>query len=170
MSSDSALALENTIHQAQVSTLVNQATLHCMYTSFDSFLRLIWYLEPSLWILSEIYEQAQELVSRIKLSEDVNFEEDWKLVTLFIGGNDLCHSCKYPVSMKIFRTNFESILTYWFVSQQSYTANNYIYNLRTTLDYLKWNMPRTLVNLVVSLDVTGVSYFESTGFFCKKFK
>ena len=28
----------------------------------------------------------------------VNFEKDWKLVTLFIGGNDLCQYCNDRVS------------------------------------------------------------------------
>jgi len=96
----------------------------------------------------EIYEQAKLLVSRIRANPNVNFNEDWKLVTLFIGGNDLCNSCstKYP---------------------GYYTAANYIRNVRQTLDYLEVTLPKTLVNLVLSLDVTGVSLFESTGFFCK---
>ena len=29
--------------------------------------------------------------------QDVNFEEDWKLITLWIGGNDLCAVCKGEV-------------------------------------------------------------------------
>jgi hypothetical protein len=29
--------------------------------------------------------------------QDVNYEEDWKLVTLWIGGNDLCAVCKGEV-------------------------------------------------------------------------
>jgi len=39
----------------------------------------------------EMYAQAQLLVSRIKADKNVNFAEDWKVITFFIGGNDLCN-------------------------------------------------------------------------------
>ena len=42
-------------------------------------------------------DQAQNLVQWIK-DGDYNFEEDWKVVTLFVGGNDLCASCRNEVS------------------------------------------------------------------------
>ena len=32
------------------------------------------------------------------LQKNVNIEEDWKLITLWIGGNDLCAVCKGSVS------------------------------------------------------------------------
>lgn len=38
-------------------------------------------------------------------------------------------------------------------------------NIRTTLDYLKANLPRTLVNLVISLDVSGIETL--TGYTCR---
>lgn len=31
--------------------------------------------------------------------QEVNFENDWKLVTIFIGGNDLCNYCFDQVSV-----------------------------------------------------------------------
>lgn len=96
----------------------------------------------------DIYEQARVLVERIRNSDEIDFNQDWKMINIFIGGNDVCNSCdpKYA---------------------GYFTATRYINNLRSTLDYLKATMPRTLVNLVMALDVTGVSLFESTGFFCK---
>ena len=41
-----------------------------------------------------IIDQARILVERMKQSKEINFEQDWKMVTLFIGGNDLCGVCK----------------------------------------------------------------------------
>lgn len=38
-------------------------------------------------------------------------------------------------------------------------------NIRVALDYLKANLPRTLVNLVVSLDVSGIE--DLTGTTCR---
>lgn len=32
-------------------------------------------------------------------TQDVNFEKDWKLVTIFVGGNDLCNYCIDQVSV-----------------------------------------------------------------------
>lgn len=37
--------------------------------------------------------QANLLVERMKTEPEVDFENDWKLITLFIGGNDLCDYC-----------------------------------------------------------------------------
>jgi phospholipase B1 len=41
-----------------------------------------------------IIDQARILLDRMKQSKEINFEQDWKMVTLFIGGNDLCGVCK----------------------------------------------------------------------------
>jgi phospholipase B1 len=30
----------------------------------------------------------------MKSDENINFDESWKIITVFIGGNDLCQSCK----------------------------------------------------------------------------
>ena len=42
--------------------------------------------------------QIQELVASMKSDNSINFNESWKLITLFIGGNDLCNSCKNTVN------------------------------------------------------------------------
>lgn len=41
----------------------------------------------------DIPGQAVALVERMKCDKNINFEEDWKMITLFIGGNDLCDYC-----------------------------------------------------------------------------
>ncbi|KAF7253582.1 Phospholipase B1, membrane-associated, partial [Varanus komodoensis] len=38
-------------------------------------------------------EQARELVKLMKSSQNINFEKDWKLITILIGSNDLCQYC-----------------------------------------------------------------------------
>ena len=32
--------------------------------------------------------------------QNINFQEDWKIITLFIGGNDLCDVCDDPVGLQ----------------------------------------------------------------------
>lgn len=38
--------------------------------------------------------EAEDLVERMKADPLVNYLEDWKLLTFFVGGNDLCGSCE----------------------------------------------------------------------------
>ncbi|CAF1319400.1 unnamed protein product, partial [Didymodactylos carnosus] len=83
-------------------------------------------------ISKDMPSQAVLLVDRIKRALGANFAYDWKLVTFFIGGNDLCVYCK---------------------DTKLYSADNYVGNIRTALDYLHANMPRTLVNFVTVLNV-----------------
>jgi len=40
-----------------------------------------------------IPDRARNLVERIKNSKDLDYKNDWKLITLFVGGNDLCEYC-----------------------------------------------------------------------------
>ena len=40
--------------------------------------------------------------------------------------------------------------------KEKYSVNNYVKNIRDTLDYFQNNLPKTLVNLVLTLDVTGI--------------
>lgn len=38
--------------------------------------------------------QAKDLILKMKATPEIDFNEAWKLVTIFIGGNDLCLSCE----------------------------------------------------------------------------
>ena len=91
-----------------------------------------------------MYQQAVDLVNRMKASTQIDFRNSWKVITFFIGGNDLCKSCK---------------------DVPKYTPNNYIDNIRKTLDYFKANLPRAFINLVLTLDVTGIE--DLTGLTCR---
>ncbi len=80
--------------------------------------------------------QAKHLVLNMKqASAHINFEEDWKLVTLFIGGNDLCLMCQKP---------------------DYFSPENYVNNLREALDYLHANLPRAFVNMVQLINITHI--------------
>lgn len=83
----------------------------------------------------DILSQAKDLVSRLKSDENVDYANDWKLITIFIGANDLCNWCENP---------------------SEYSAETYKGNIQTTLDYLKQQVPRAFVNLVEILNVEFV--------------
>ncbi len=74
----------------------------------------------------------------MRKSKEIDFVNDWKMVTLFVGGNDLCRFCNDPAF---------------------YAPNNYVSNIREALDFLQENSPRTFVNLGKWITYT-VNLFE----------
>ena len=78
--------------------------------------------------------QAQTLVDLMRASKDIDFENDWKVVTIFIGGNDLCQYCNSDIHL----------------------PETWIGNIQKGLDILHANLPRTIVNLVSSLKVQDI--------------
>jgi len=97
-------------------------------------------------VSNAMLEQARLLVERMRttLGQDA-FNSEWKLVTFFIGGNDLCDSCK---------------------ANTQYTTANYKARVKAGLDYLQQNMPRTLVNFVTVLNVAELEDLHE-GFKCQ---
>ncbi|KAG7239707.1 hypothetical protein INR49_028643 [Caranx melampygus] len=81
----------------------------------------------------DLPSQVRALVERMKNNPSINFESDWKLITVFVGGNDICDHC------------YNSLL---------FSEENYVRNVRESLDYLHKQVPRALVNLVEPLHIT----------------
>ncbi|NXT46120.1 PLB1 Phospholipase, partial [Pluvianellus socialis] len=79
--------------------------------------------------------QVRRLVDLMKNDTKINMETDWKVITVFIGGNDLCDFCKDPVR---------------------YSPENYTYNLQIALDMLHREVPRAFVNLVTILPIASL--------------
>jgi phospholipase B1 len=90
-----------------------------------------------------ICSQAKDLVERIQAmsAED---QEKWKLVTIWIGGNDLCQKCNN--------------------TSGPVTPAEYVQNIVDTILYLKQHLKKTLVSVPVILDVTKLA--ETTGLVC----
>lgn len=53
-------------------------------------------------------KQANNLVAKLKADTSINFDEDWKMITLFIGGNNLCAYCKDVVSSAYYKSSYIS--------------------------------------------------------------
>uniref|UniRef100_A0A452FKG3 Phospholipase B1 n=1 Tax=Capra hircus TaxID=9925 RepID=A0A452FKG3_CAPHI len=79
--------------------------------------------------------QARRLVDLMKNDKNINFQEDWKIITLFIGGNDLCDVCDDPVR---------------------YSPQNFVDNIGQALDILHAEVPRAFVNLVKVLEIINL--------------
>ncbi|XP_033619310.1 phospholipase B1, membrane-associated isoform X2 [Fukomys damarensis] len=75
----------------------------------------------------DLMKQVQSLVQKMKDDRRINFQEDWKVITVLIGASDLCHHC---------------------TDSNLYSADNFFNHLRNALDVLHREVPRALVNLV----------------------
>ncbi|XP_072030673.1 phospholipase B1, membrane-associated-like [Amphiura filiformis] len=85
---------------------------------------------------ADIYDQAQTLVAKIKHDENVNVEQDWKLITIWIGYNDLCRSCQ---------------------DKHKYSAEQYVENIRKGIDYLYHELTRAVINVVGILNLSELN-------------
>ena len=78
--------------------------------------------------------QAKRLIALMRQDLKVNYGRDWKMVTIMIGGNDVCsHVCPGLSNTK---------------DPNDASATGFIRNIQKTLDILQRDMPRTFVNLV----------------------
>lgn len=84
--------------------------------------------------------QAQWLVQQFKANTKVNYENDWKLVTIWIGSNNLCDVCDKSTGNN--GDDFQTQVT-------------------TAIQYLYDNVPRVLVNLVANLEISSMYDIDS---------
>jgi len=113
-------------------------------------------LEPGAWLngavshasVQDCPSQVTYLVNQLKTTynKTVNFEQDWKLLTLFIGANNLCGAC---------RNSSES--------QPAYFEQH----LKAVLSQIQQTLPRTFVNLVTVFNISGVYYAGMSYTYCE---
>jgi phospholipase B1 len=85
--------------------------------------------------------QANDLISKMKANTKINLKNDWKIVNLMIGSNDLCGYCNNPTK---------------------YSPQNYQNYVRQTLRIIRDGIPRVFVNLMYGPDTTKL-YELNTG-------
>ncbi|XP_049689659.1 phospholipase B1, membrane-associated [Accipiter gentilis] len=89
--------------------------------------------------------QARELVELMRSSSKINFKEDWKLITVLVGGNDLCQYC---------------------LDEEAYSVQKYVKHLQDTLDILYEELPRVFVNMVEILEISGLRHIAASSSEC----
>ncbi|KAM6912234.1 phospholipase B1, membrane-associated [Xenentodon cancila] len=92
-----------------------------------------------------IPEQVRHLIDTMKNDTTVDFQNDWKLVTLFIGGNDLCQYCN---------------------DRAMFSPKNYSYHMMTSLDILYKEVPRMIVNVLEILEIEGLRRIKRDSLGC----
>ncbi|KAL9952912.1 hypothetical protein ACROYT_G040241 [Oculina patagonica] len=80
----------------------------------------------------DLKDQARDLVLRLKAMKDIDYYNDWKLLTIWIGTEDLCQVCN---------------------DEDKFSASSFIKYVMRTLKYLQ-EVPRLFVNLVPPMDVS----------------
>lgn len=85
----------------------------------------------------DMVTQARRLIERLRADKKVDYAKDWKIVTFFIGGNDICTYCK---------------------DKQGNSPAQYIKEITLALDMLFKELPRTFVNLVTILNADEVCW------------
>jgi len=90
-------------------------------------------------------DQVHLLYQRIVKDGLCDLQNDWKIITFFIGANDLCIFCE---------------------DLNKHSPDNFVSYISETLDFLYENFPRTFVNLVLVLDVRFVKQLNDGGAVC----
>ena len=83
--------------------------------------------------------QATRLVDKLRGDRNIDIDNEWKLVTIFIGGNDLCIGC---------------------IEVERFSALRFYQHLKTTIDILS-TLPRTFVNIAQVPDVYELTYLNT---------
>ncbi|XP_016152541.1 PREDICTED: phospholipase B1, membrane-associated [Ficedula albicollis] len=89
--------------------------------------------------------QARALVELMRSSSKINFKEDWKLITILIGGSDLCQYC---------------------LDKETYSVQKYVKHLQDTLDIFYKELPRVFINVVEILDFSGLRQITASSSEC----
>ena len=76
--------------------------------------------------------QAKRLIQRMRQDGHVNYNQNWKMVTIMIGGNDGCSYVCEGLSKR----------------RMDASPSSFVNNLQRTLDILQRDMPKTFINLV----------------------
>ncbi|XP_069064215.1 phospholipase B1, membrane-associated-like [Pleurodeles waltl] len=93
----------------------------------------------------EFPEQTRHLIQTLKSYPGVDFNNDWKVITIFIGANDLCDYCK---------------------NKTLFSAESFIANLTSSLDMLHMEVPRAIVNVVQLFKLEGLRQVNDGSFGC----
>uniref|UniRef100_A0A914WME2 Phospholipase B1, membrane-associated n=1 Tax=Plectus sambesii TaxID=2011161 RepID=A0A914WME2_9BILA len=95
----------------------------------------------------DLVHQANEMVQKMRSVPDkIDIINDWKLLTIFIGGNDVCDYCH---------------------NKQSLDQYHFIENIKEALTVLQENIPRLIVSLVSVLHVEVVRIVDHDLPFCQ---
>lgn len=95
--------------------------------------------------VQQLPEQIDYLVQQLQKMEDVDVENDWKVLTILMGANNLCVSCE---------------------NKEYSDPDNYKAMLDKALNKIHTNIPRVFVNLVSLFNISQVHTWDETSEYC----
>uniref|UniRef100_A0AAF5DKC0 Ig-like domain-containing protein n=1 Tax=Strongyloides stercoralis TaxID=6248 RepID=A0AAF5DKC0_STRER len=97
-------------------------------------------------VASDLLGQARDLVHKLKSHPNIiDMKEDWKLLNIFIGGNDACHFCNHPQD----------------------SPKTFADQIGEAIQFIKDNVPRVIVSLTGMLHLELVRQIDRNEFFCQ---
>ncbi len=84
------------------------------------------------------------MIEQFKNNTEGDYLNQWKLITIFVGSNDLCYSCQ---------------------DRDFYSPDNYVSHIKEALDIFHAELPRTFVNLALVFDITNIKDVKG-GYVC----
>ncbi|KHJ87374.1 GDSL-like protein [Oesophagostomum dentatum] len=97
-------------------------------------------------IAADLPGQARTLVSLLhNHPESVNYEEDWKLLNIFIGGNDMCAFC----------------------NDQKLQPSECVQNIYEAIEIIYDNVPRVIVSVTAMLQLEILRQSDKGRLFCQ---
>ncbi|KAI9494814.1 hypothetical protein BDB00DRAFT_741753, partial [Zychaea mexicana] len=101
-------------------------------------------------IAKTLNAELDYLISRMKELPNVNFQTDWKMITIQIGSNDQCKSCSDDESADV-------------------TPDAYAGYVEAAIERIRKEVPRVLVNLVGTFNVSGLYDLTMGQDYCRPF-
>jgi len=97
-------------------------------------------------VLDLVNQQAAYLIRQVNQNPNIDVQNDWKVLTILIGANDLCASCSFNLPYL--------------------TPDDYQNNLMATLERVRTSIPRTFVNLVGMYNISQAYELSLTAEHC----
>jgi lysophospholipase L1-like esterase len=97
---------------------------------------------------SDLPAQARDLVHKMQIHPEINMQEDWKLINIFIGGNDICAYCHDN-------------------GNAQHSPQHFADNIVNAIRILQDNLPRTIVSLTMMLHLEILRAVDSGHAFCQ---
>ncbi|CAJ0963176.1 unnamed protein product, partial [Mesorhabditis belari] len=94
--------------------------------------------------------QAESLITKMKNHPDIDFQNDWKLINLFIGGNDICAYCQDKIKN----------------SSGTHSPEHFRDNIKAAVQVFKDKMPRTIVSMTGMFNMGMLRRVDRGQFFC----
>ncbi|XP_029600305.1 phospholipase B1, membrane-associated [Salmo trutta] len=93
-----------------------------------------------------VSDQTRHMIDTFRSYPGLNYKEDWKLVTVLIGMNDICDYCK---------------------NKTLFSADNFIYYMTEMLDTMMNEVPRMIVNIVQILPMEALREVQRPSIGCE---